>query len=412
MSNSSDRPARQQVHLSIDVDTPSAQHAASTVRYLIRTALEGRHAHADLDEPRSRIAGWSLIDDGVLAAWEPYVDSGIPEMVAEMFPPEPRREHHRLVSGEIDEDAFEEAHEQWRDRSLELAVAAAGLPELLARLERAERVRDGVRDVLARHRLPERPRRQDFPAGLFGAQVNEEAYARAVADWQQRLRQTVTAREAALERVLADGEDRTMSSPGQFQAAWVPRDLVAVTALRSLLEADPARTGRLLDEESRSQLEAMLDGADPDVCITDPDDPDGPELYEGPASEAHRWVPAGVYEATGLDGQGEFRVVVGRTRIGGEGTASAAFPPAGHDSRVLDEISGVLETAADDIDPADLVRQVNTLVAATGRGAGETGPSLSGGALLSELLAERDRQLPDAPEPRPGNGWQDPGLSR
>ena len=43
-----------------------------------------------------------------------------------------------------------------------LAVQASRLPETLDRLERAERVRDGLVDLLERERLPVEPVKEDY----------------------------------------------------------------------------------------------------------------------------------------------------------------------------------------------------------------------------------------------------------
>lgn len=65
--------------------------------------------------------------------WEAFEESGIPEIVAEMFPPEPVAGDFRLPDESLDRDSFEDAHEQWRDECLSLAVQASRLPEILER---------------------------------------------------------------------------------------------------------------------------------------------------------------------------------------------------------------------------------------------------------------------------------------
>lgn len=408
----SERP--RQVHATFTVDTASGEHAASTVRYLLRALMEGRERNADLDKPRSRVTGWRLTDRTQFQAWEPFEDTGIPEIVAEMFPPEPHHNNFRTPAGELNREAFEDAHEAWRDECLTLAINASRLPDLLIRLDRAERIRDSIVDVMARHPLPEPPRVEDYSEGFFGARFDRHAYAKAHQRWQEELKEAVAARETALKTVLAEDGKRTAYLPPQFRAEWVPRDLMAISTLRALLDADPAVTGRLLNGDTRVHLEAMLLAADPDVRIADPDDPDGVELYEGPASEAHRWMPPGVFEATGADGRGEFRVVVGRTTIGPEGTASAAFPPAEHDSAVLNEISHMLETTPQQTPAQQLLQQVNHLVTGTGRaGQDSVDTMLERGALLGDLLAQRGRELGGQERPqRPGPCPDDPDLTR
>ncbi|GAA3844836.1 hypothetical protein I6I57_13730 [Brevibacterium casei] len=397
-------------------DTSDAQ-IASAVEGLLDAAIDGRAPDPSLDQARSRIASWTVSDQGrVPAGWAAFEDSGIPEMVAEMFPPEPRREDYRTPGGGIDDEEFVSAQDDWRSECLRLAVAASQLPEVLDRLERAEGVQDRIADVHARNPLPVRPRRQDFPEQFFGTRpFDATAYARAHERWQQEMRQTATARDAAIERILTESESHGRYLPAQFQQEWIPKDLLAVSTLRALLDADPATTSHLIDRDTRQQLEAMLYSGDPYVRIIDPDHPDGPELYEGQASEAHRWIPAGVFAATQAEGAGEFRVVVGRSPVGDEPTASAAFPPAEHDSQILGQLSRVLETAPEDTSPCELLQQVSALVESTGREGWDQGATtlIERGTLLSDLLAQRDRRLGDTDQhrhDRPDLG--DSGITR
>jgi len=404
----------QRVQVAFAVDTPSGEHAASTVRYLVRALLEGRERHVDLDEPRSRVTSWSLIQHNPFHAWEPFEDTDIPDLVAEMFPPEPRRKDFGTGGGGIDEDAFEDAHDQWRDECLTLAINSSQLPSVLARLDRAERVRDAIVDVMAWYPIPREPVLEDFPERFFGNQLYDRAAFTDEHDrWQQLMSETVTARERALRTVLAEDGKRTAYLPAQFHREWIPRDLIAVSTLRALLDADPAVTGRLLDRDTRQHLEAMLFAADPEVRIPDPDAPEGPAIYEGLASEAHAWIPPGVYPATGAEGQGEFRVVVGRSPIGGTVTASAAFPPAEHDSTVLNQIARILEHGVEHANPQELLTRIDVLVTATGRPAGGSQTMLERGAMLGDLLSQREQQLrPDTGETQPRDRRNGPELDR
>lgn len=165
-------------------------------------------------------------------------------------------------------------------------------------------------------------------------------------------------------------------------------------------------------------MEATLDAADPDVRVLDPDDPLGGELFAGRVSEAHDWMPAGVYEATGIDGEGAFRLVVGPVPGEDEVTASAAFPAAEHDSAAMNQIAWILEHHTEHEPPASVLHRVNAHVIATGRtgaltsevGGVEPASRLERGVLLSDLLAEREQQLdsdregPERPDPGRGVG--------
>ena len=155
----------------------------------------------------------------------------------------------------------------------------------------------------------------------------------------------------------------------------------------------------------------MLFAADSDVSVPDPDDPVGVPIYEGPASDAHAWIVPGVYDATGIDGEGQFRLVVGRVPVGEGVTASAAFPAVEHDSAVVNEIARILEQDTEQHNPPEVLDRINAAVLATGRAGAAPGDvrppeqaltRLERGALLSELLAEREQHLstdPDRPEP-------------
>lgn len=157
-----------------------------------------------------------------------------------------------------------------------------------------------------------------------------------------------------------------MFLPERFHREWAPADLIALQTLRVLVERENAGEGKpLLDRAQREELEAMLFAADPDIRVVDPDDPGGAELYAGQASEAHDWMPPGVYDATGIDGEGQFRLVVGRSPIGDGVTASAAFPPAAHDSAVVNEIARILEQETEQHDAAEVLLTGSTLQSST-----------------------------------------------
>jgi len=349
-------------------------------------------------------------------AWEPFEGSGLPEIVAEMFPPEPHADDHRLPDGRPDVDGLEAAHEQWRDECLSLAVSASRLPDLLARLERAERVRDGLVDLLEREQLPVEPQKEDYlvtVAPAYEGEYEDMRYSWDHSQWRTDFTAAARRLEHALEGILAEGGPRTMYLPEKFHREWVPADLIAIQALRALVEREKSGPGTpMLDRGQRQQLESMLFAADPDVRVIDPDDPERRAMYAGQASEAHDWLPSGVYDATGRDGEGEFRLVVGRLPIGDGVTASAAFPPVEHDSAVLNEIARILEQDTEAHDPAAVLARVNSAITSTGRVgalpadlASSEAPltQIEQGALLSELLAEREQHLDtpaDGPEPR------------
>ena len=352
------------------------------------------------------------------AGWESFEGSGVPEIVARMFPPEPRQDAFALPDGEPDAYGFEDAHEQWRETCLHLAYAAARLPELLERLEElehshqqrehvvdAERVRDAVIDLLERDPLPEEPVKDDYlvtVAPAYEGEYNDMQYRWDHSQWRSDFTATALRRDHTLRDALKEGGPRTSYLPEQFSRTWAPADLAVIHTLRGLVDSgDSGLRVVPLDRQDRDQLEAMLDAADPDVRVLDPDDPLGGELFAGRASEAHEWMPAGVYEATGFDGEGEFRLVVGPVPGGGGATASAAFPATEHDSAAMNQIAWILEHHTEHEPPAGVLHRVNAHVIATGRtgalpsdlGGVEPASRLGRGVLLSDLLAEREQQL-------------------
>ncbi|MGO1809711.1 MAG: hypothetical protein ACTHZN_03855 [Canibacter sp.] len=358
--------------------------------------------------------------------WEPFEETGIPEIVAEMFPPEPHTESFRFPDGSPDTDRFDDAHEQWRDECLSLAIQASRLPDTLTKLERAERVRDGLIDLVEREQLPVEPVKEDYLVTIAPAYEGEFEDMRFAWDhgaWHTEFTALAKRREHALHGLLAEGGPRTMILPERFHREWLPADLIAIQTLRTLVEREKTGQGvSLLDRRQREQLEAMLFAADPDVRIIDPADPDRGELYAGRASEAHDWVPPGVYDAVGLEGTGEFRVVVGRMPVGDGMTASAAFSPVEHDSAVLNEIARILEHNTEHHAPDEVLRQVNAQVLTTGRiGAAPEHSSgvspeppmtrLEQGVLLSEFLADREQHLDPDPED-PERPSPDTGIGR
>lgn len=365
------------------------------------------------------------------AGWEAFEGSGVPEIVARMFPPEPRQDAFTLQDGGRDVDRFEDAHEQWRETCLHLAHSAARLPELLERLEEleqahqqrskvvdAERVRDAVIDLLERDPLPVEPVKDDYlvtVAPAYEGEYNDMQYRWDHSQWRSDFIATALRRDHALRGVLSEGGLRTSYLPEQFSRTWTPADLAVIHTLRGLVDSgDSGLRVVPLDRRERDQLEAMLNAADPDVRVLDPDDPVDGELFAGRASEAHDWMPAGVYEATGIDGEGEFRLVVGPVPGEDGATASAAFPAAEHDSTAMNQIAWILEHHTEREPLTEVLYRVNEHVTATGR-TGALPPDLGGvepasrlerGVLIGDLLAEREQQLDSEREgpqrPAPG----------
>ncbi len=89
-------------------------------------------------------------------------------------------------------------------------------------------------------------------------------------------------------------------TPAEAQTVGVPADrlLLAVEIAREALHVETQMNGRgLFGPETLTELQKLAATADRDVAVPDPDDPLGPPLYEGPASDAHYRLPPGRYHA-------------------------------------------------------------------------------------------------------------------
>lgn len=271
------------------------------------------------------------------AGWESFEGSGVPEIVARMFPPEPRQNAFALPDGGPDVGGFEDAHEQWRETCLHLAHAAAHLPERLERLEEleqahqqheqivdAERVRDAVIDLLERDPLPVEPVKDDYLVTVAPAhegEYNDKQYRWDHSQWRSGFIATVLRRDRTLRDALREGGQRTSYLPEQFSLTWAPADLAVIHTLRGLVDSGDSELRVVpLDRQERKQLEAMLDTADPDVRVLDPDDPLGGELFARlrrtigcPRASPRR--PASTEKESSGSSSGQYPVGMGRWRL-------------------------------------------------------------------------------------------------
>lgn len=198
------------------------------------------------------------------------------------------------------------------------------------------------------------------------------------------------------------------------QVAEPPADLVAWRVLRSLASATPADRFVLRDED-RARLVQVLGSAERDVVVPDPAAPDAAPLYEGPASEAHRWLPSGTYQATGLDGGGKLRLIVQGLTDDTDAGESIALTSWTQDAAAMDRVFFLLEGIGRH-ETIRTLHALNAVLAYTGRPQADLDllPPSDGSKhpLLRGLLGRREAEF-DAPEPptepgdRPG-----PGITR
>ena len=193
-----------------------------------------------------------------------------------------------------------------------------------------------------------------------------------------------------------------------------PADLLAWRTLRSLVEAEEG-AGLVLATQVRERIAELLRAADLDVVVPDPEHPGEPAIYEGPASEAHHWIPAGTYRAVSPDGDGTLRLVVGIASEDVGGADSVAFTAEAHDAAALDRIFLLLEG----IGPAQAARTleaVNAVLAFTGRPAADLdGLSTDRGwthPLMRGLLTRRGDWLDSDTDHSGPAGGIGPDLSR
>lgn len=193
-----------------------------------------------------------------------------------------------------------------------------------------------------------------------------------------------------------------------------PADLMVWRTLRMLVESGNG-ADLVVSAKDRERIAELLRAADLDVVVPDPEHPNEPAIYEGPASEAHRWIPAGVYQARSADGDGALRLLVGAARDGADEAESVAFTAAAHDAAALDRIFFLLEGVGK-AQAARTLEAVNAVLAFTGRPAADLdGLSTDRGRrhpLLRGLLARREESLDpngDSSGPSEGPG---PRLSR
>lgn len=347
-----------------------------------------------------------------------YDGSPVIDLLAEVFPTAPNPDDFLTPSGERDENAWGNAFDAFTEEALDLAIQVTHLGSLTEQLERAEAVRDGLADLLERTPLPEEPQRQDYLVAVAPRYVGEIDGARFDWDhaaWQGDFQAAALGREQELRRLLTKAGGRSQMLPPRFQNEWLPRDLIAIQALRDLTEqeesAEPPQ--RLLSRESRAHLRAMLHVGDLDVRVRDEN---GRELYAGAASRAAAVLQAGVYDAATLFGEEPVRLVVGPAGRHNQLT-STAFPRGEHDGAVLDEIARTMQAVPDQ----DLRARVSEVLASVGRSGAqiiEPMTPVERGVLLSELLRQRSERLNAEEHTEPGapgfgdRGTAPDGLSR
>lgn len=165
--NENDKPSatarHHQVSVSFNVEAPTLAEARTVVDELMTGLTEdGSARHAASSGTRPALRGWDFTNPILVETFGQFEGTGVLDLMADMFEPEPAMEDFRLAGGGIDEDAFEDVHADWREQCLDRAIAAAQLPQLLGRLDSAEHTVEAITEVLEHYRKPAEPLRDDY----------------------------------------------------------------------------------------------------------------------------------------------------------------------------------------------------------------------------------------------------------
>lgn len=165
--NENDKPSatarHHQVSVSFNVEAPTLAEARTVVDELMTSLTEdGSARHAASSGTRPALRGWDFTTPILVETFGQFEGTGVLDLMADMFEPEPAMEDFRLAGGGIDEDAFEDVHADWREQCLDRAIAAAQLPQLLGRLDSAEHTVEAITEVLEHYRKPAEPQRDHY----------------------------------------------------------------------------------------------------------------------------------------------------------------------------------------------------------------------------------------------------------
>lgn len=400
-----DRPERHTIPVAFQITSDTRTEAASVLHILLtrwsRTITDVPVVSAD-GRVTKPVESWWFPEDALKqidgntrpnlelrppdAFPEEFDGSGIPELLAGMFPPAPEIRDFTDAHGNFDVPGYEEAHDDWQEQCLSIAAqavrnqhngtSAPALPAMRARLH-------SVADLF---RLPQEPQQADYLVTVAPAYDGEIDTMRF--GWDHRQWQADFVRAA---RNLARGLDSVLADNDPPPASVLHASLVAVQTLRAVVAQGSSNH---VKDEQREALRTVLKASDHNVTIPDPTHPDAAPLFSGPGSEAALWLPVGDYAATGENSSGQYRVLVEEATGAPGELISAAFPKGDYDSATVDEIARLMSTTSS----ADLRPALAAVVARTGRQVGappvDQGMSRAeAGALITKQLRARERQV-------------------
>jgi hypothetical protein len=276
------------------------------------------------------VSGLDTEDGGVWGALE---GSGIPEMLAGSFPPEPDRADWPELDGSTGGRMWQAALEDWMEDCLAQAAAAAGVASLLERLDALEAFRGGVAAALAGGRLPPEPRPADYAAArpAYEGEFDDIAYRWDHSGWRAEFEGAARRLEDRLTGLLgaADGPAPRL---GGRPERWDRVDPAGLDALRDLAVLGGGGRAPGTGRDCLEGLIAPFGGRRVSV--------EGPQgrAWRGRAGQAWRGLPPGVHDAVGEDGR-RLRLVVAAAGRDGKGWAAAVDPASREDRQILGRVA-------------------------------------------------------------------------
>lgn len=151
-----------------------------------------------------------------------YAETPVFDMLAEIFPEEPDPDAFRDEHGEVDENAYGAAFDEFTEQALDIAMYLRRPTYLLERVEEVQRLREGIAALLQKHPLPAEPRRQDYLVTIapgYEGEIEGARYAWDHTQWQADFTRIAGAREQRLRRLLDTDTVNATSSQSNHRVA-------------------------------------------------------------------------------------------------------------------------------------------------------------------------------------------------
>ena len=257
-----------------------------------------------------------------------YAETPVFDMLAEIFPEEPDPDAFRDEHGEVDENAYGAAFDEFTEQALDIAMYLRRPTYLLERIEEVQRLREGIAELLQEHPLPAEPRRQDYLVTIapgYEGEIEGARYAWDHTQWQADFTRIAGAREQRLRRLLdTDTVNATSSqsnhrvAPAQQAKRAEPEMNETARSARSTtraVDASPAQTQPLETKALwtyRVPVEFEVSAQTADEARTLVDD--------GLTGDAPAGTPAAVQQRQGVLADGDVHGVLGWRHLGNHDT--------------------------------------------------------------------------------------------